>query len=273
MTRSLVEENSALIRRRWPARPRAALVLGTGLGKLAAHISTEVVLPYRELHGFPVPTAVGHQGRVVCGTLAGVPLIAMQGRGHLYEGYSFDQVTLPVRVMQALGAELLIVSNASGGLNPQYQAGDIMAIRGHVNLMGRRGVGAQAAAAGAARDSPRQQSPYDPRLIDGALAIARRGNFVAHQGVYAAVCGPNYETRAECRFLRRWADAVGMSTVPEVTVAAAAAMRVLALSVITNVIRPDAPQHVSGDAVVATGAAAEPRLRQIVTGVLEKSQQ
>jgi len=265
---SLEKQHADLIREKWSIRPRVAIVLGTGLGDLANHIDTECVLPYRRFESFPLTTAVGHEGQFVCGQLASVPVIAMRGRCHLYEGYTHDQVTHPIRVMRELGASVLIVSNASGGMNPQFKSGDLMAIEGHVNLMGRRGVPRMSAGkqSWGARTC---DSPYDLTLIERAQAVARRENIVCHRGVYVAVCGPNYETRAEYRFFRKIGDAVGMSTVPEALVAAACDMSVLALSTITNLAKPDAPHHVDADEVVDIAEHAEPRLRKIVTGVLE----
>lgn len=258
-----------MICRQWSVRPRVAIVLGTGLGDLANHIAADFVLPYDHLESFPRSTAVGHAGQFVCGHLAGVPVIAMRGRCHLYEGYSYEQVTHPVRVMRELGASMLIVSNASGGLNPLFKSGDLMAIEGHVNLMGVRGRGPTATIdqpiGGRANDSP-----YDSHLIDCVQAIARRENIVCQRGVYVAVSGPNYETRAEYRFFRKIGDAVGMSTVPETLTAAACGMAVLALSTITNVAKPDAPQFVDADDVVDIAEHAEPQLRKIVIGVLER---
>ena len=245
-----------------------AIILGTGLGDLADHIATDFVLPYAELESFPVSTAVGHKGQFVGGHLAGVPVIAMRGRCHLYEGYSHDQVTHPVRVMRELGATTLIVSNASGGINPQFQSGDLMAIDGHVNLMGRHGLARTRVSQPI--EGRTNDSPYDSNLIDCALSVARRENIVCHRGVYVAVSGPNYETRAEYRFFRTIGDTVGMSTVPEVLTAAACGMSVLAISTITNVAKPDAPQEVDANDVVNIATHAEPRLRRIVLGVLER---
>ena len=266
---SLEIQHANVIRQQCSVRPRVAIVLGTGLGDLTNHIAAEFVLPYHRLESFPVSTAVGHEGQFVCGHLAGVPVIAMSGRCHLYEGYSYDQVTHPVRVMRELGATTLIVSNASGGINPQFMSGDLMAIEGHVNLMGKCG-NARTLAIGQPIGGRTDDSPYDSNLIDCAQLVARRENIVCHRGVYVAVSGPNYETRAEYRFFRKIGDAVGMSTVPEVLTAAACGMSVLAVSTITNVAKPDAPQFVDANDVVDIAAQAEPRLRRIVIGVLER---
>jgi len=266
-----IDEAAAAIADRWPFTPRAGIILGTGLGNLAEHIESKVVLDYNSIPRFPRSTALGHKGRLACGLLAGVPVVTMEGRFHLYEGYSAQQITLPIRVMKALGIELLIVSNASGGLNPQFASGDIMVIEDHLNLLGDNPL------TGINDDSlgprfPDMSAPYDLSLIDEALQITRHKNFVAHRGVYAAVTGPNYETRAEYRYLRRiGADVVGMSTVPEVIVAAHAHLKVLALSTVTNMCLPDAPQSTRGEDVIEIAQKVEPKLRAIVMGVLAKA--
>jgi purine-nucleoside phosphorylase len=192
----------------------------------------------------------------------------MEGRFHRYEGYSLQQITFPVRVMKALGIELLIISNASGGLRPHHLPGDILVIDDHINLMTANPlVGAFDEQLG--RRFPDMSRPYDPQLIRQAIRIGRRENFVVYQGVYVAVSGPNYETRAEYRFLRKiGGDVVGMSTVPEVIVAKDVGLRVIALSVITNVCRPDALATTDGDSVVAAAKSAEVKLRKLVLGIL-----
>jgi purine-nucleoside phosphorylase len=263
-----IAEAADFIRKRWPTKPHAGIILGTGLGNLASAIENPTVIPYSEIPHFPRSTAIGHKGQLVCGTLAGLPVLAMQGRFHFYEGYPQWQITLPVRVMKALGIKLLIVSNASGGLNPNFRSGDVMIMDDHINLMGANPL------TGVNDDSlgprfPDMSEPYDRQLIDRALEIARRENFVAHVGTYVAVAGPNYETRAELRFLRKiGGDAVGMSTVPEAIVAAHAGLRVLAISTITNECRPDTPSKTTGEEVVAIGATAEHKVRKIVMGIL-----
>ena len=192
----------------------------------------------------------------------------MQGRFHCYEGYSAERATFPVRVMKALGIELLVVSNAAGGLNPNFAAGDVMVIDDHINLLNRNPL------VGVNDDNlgprfPDMGAPYDRRLGDQALAIARKHDFACHRGVYIAMLGPTYETRAEIRMLRYiGGDAVGMSTVPEAIVAAHAGLRVLGLSTITNVCSPDTPHTTSGDEVVATANAARDKLKAIVAGVI-----
>jgi purine-nucleoside phosphorylase len=264
----IVESARAGIVRRWPVRPCAAVILGTGLGRWVRHVRQDIAIPFQDLPGFPCATAPGHCGRVVCGCLGGVPLILLDGRCHLYEGYSVEAITLPVRVLHACGAPLLLVSNAGGGLDPRYAPGDLVVIDDHINLMGRT-PGVPASRTFAGRGAREQPSPYDAALVQAALRIARRRGFVAHRGVYVGVTGPNYETRAEYRFLRRiGGDLVGMSTVPEATVGRALGMRVLGLSVVTNVAVPDAPQAVAAADVVDVAAHAEPRVHRILADIL-----
>lgn len=263
-----IGEATEAIRKEWSGKPRVGIILGTGLGQLAEQITTEATLEYEHIPHFPRSTAIGHTGQLVCGQLHRGSVVAMEGRFHSYEGYSHRQITFPVRVMKALGAELLIVSNACGGMNPQYSQGDIMVIEDHVNLMsGNPLVGINDDSLGPR--FPDMYQPYDRKLIDRALEIARRENFVAHKGVYVAATGPNLETRAEYRFLRTiGADVVGMSTVPEVIVAVHAGMRVLGLSIITDMCLPDALKPANIDEILATAAEAEPNLRKIVLGIL-----
>ncbi len=263
-----IDEATAAIRRHWNGSPRVGIILGTGLGHFTQEIVTESVLCYEHIPHFPRATALAHAGQFVCGRVAGVPVITMEGRFHLYEGYPLEQITLPVRVMKAMGISLLIVSNASGGLNPNYRAGDIVVLDDHINLMADNpliGINDE----GLGPRFPDMSRPYDRDLADQALGAARRENIVAHRGVYAALCGPCYETRAEYRFLRMiGADVVGMSTVPEVLVAAHAGLKVLALSAVTNVCRPDALGRVDGHSVVEAAQSAEPSMRKIVRQVL-----
>ncbi len=263
-----IAEAVEVIRRSWTLEARAGVVLGTGLGGLSDAIAVDAKFDYGEIPHFPRSTTVGHSGFLVCGRVDGLPIVAMEGRFHAYEGYSYQQITFPVRVMRALGARLLVVSNACGGMNPQYRKGDIMVMEDHINLMsGNPLVGINDERLGPR--FPDMSAPYDPALIDQALAIARREDFVAHRGVYVAVTGPNLETRAEYRFLRQiGADVVGMSTVPEVLVAVHGGMRVLGLSVVTDMCLPDAIEPVSVPEILAVAASAEPKLRKIVLGVL-----
>jgi len=263
-----VEEAVDAIRQQWRETAGVGIILGTGLGSVAERIESETTIEYETIPHFPRSTSIGHTGQLVCGKLQGNRVVAMEGRFHAYEGYSYRKITFPVRVMKALGAELLIVSNACGGMNPQYAKGDIMVIEDHINLMnGNPLIGVNDDKLGPR--FPDMIAPYDPVLIDRALEIARRENFPAHKGVYVAVTGPNLETRAEYRFLRGiGADVVGMSTVPEVIVAAHAGMRVLGLSIVTDMCLPDALKPVDIDDILATAASAEPNLGKIVLGVL-----
>jgi purine-nucleoside phosphorylase len=263
-----IEEAVATIRGQWKGKPRIGIILGTGLGSLAEQIRSEATIDYPSIPHFPRSTAIGHTGQLVCGLLDGAAVVAMEGRFHAYEGYSYAQITFPVRVMKALGAELLIVSNACGGMNPQYARGDIMVIEDHINLMnGNPLIGVNDDRLGPR--FPDLCAPYDHKLIDRALGIARKENFAAHKGVYVAVTGPNLETRAEYRFLRAiGADVVGMSTVPEVLVAVHSGMRVLGLSIVTDMCLPDALKPADIQEILATAAEAEPKLRKIVMGVV-----
>jgi purine-nucleoside phosphorylase len=263
-----IEQSVGAIRELWDGRPSVGLILGTGLGGVAESIQTEVTLPYESIPHFPRSTAISHNGQLVCGQLQGCPIVAMEGRFHAYEGWSYGQITFPVRTMKALGAELLIVSNACGGMNPQYSRGDIVVIEDHINVMnGNPLIGVNDDSLGPR--FPDMSAPYDRELIDRALRIARRENFAAHKGVYVGVTGPNLETRAEYRFLRAiGADVVGMSTVPEVLVAVHAGMRVLGLSIVTDMCLPDALEPANIEKILAIAAEAEPKLRKIVLGIL-----
>ncbi len=263
-------ETVAVIRQRWSGEPEVGIILGTGLGSIAQEIITEASFEYSELPHFPESTVESHAGRLVCGRLSGVPIVAMEGRFHSYEGYTLKQVTFPVRVMRGLGAKTLFVSNACGGMNPFHRAGDIVLIEDHINLMNDNPL------VGPNDDSlgprfPDMCAPYDEQLIEAALEIARNENFAAHRGVYVGVTGPNLETRAEYRFMRMiGGDVVGMSTVPEVLVAVHAGMRVLGLSVVTDLCLPDSLKPAKLEDILATAASAEPKLRAIVLGVLTR---
>jgi len=258
------------IRERFPDRPGVALVLGTGLGALARRIETRVVVDYADIPGMPLSTVESHAGRLLCGTLSGRTVVAMQGRLHRYEGYSLQEVTFPIRVLRALGAETLVVANACGGLHPLWNPGDLMLIADHINLLGDNPL------IGPNDDSlgprfPDMSDPYDSRLRELARQVALDQRITLREGVYVAVSGPNLETRAEYRFLRAiGADAVGMSTVPEVIVAVHGGMRVLGVSVITDRCLPDALEPVSVDTIIGVAGGAEPKLTALVGGVLER---
>jgi purine-nucleoside phosphorylase len=265
-----VQEASRMIRSRWSGVPRVGVILGTGLGALAREIEAEASIPYPEIPFFPRSTVESHTGQLVCGKLSGVTLIAMEGRFHLYEGYSPWQVTFPIRVMKELGCRLLIVSNAAGGLNPLYNKGDLIVIEDHINLMGLNPlIGPNDDRLGPR--FPDLIEPYDRVLQNLALAAALEENIVAHRGVYVAVVGPNLETRAEYRYLRFiGADVVGMSTVPEVLVAVHAGMKVLGFSIVTDMCLADALQPVKIEEIIAVANEAEAKLRTIVGRVLER---
>lgn len=265
---SQVAEAVAAIRTKWKATPRAGIILGSGLGGLAQEIDAEATIDYADIPHFPRVTAMGHAGKLVCGRLGGRPVIAFQGRFHLYEGHSAQTASFPVRLIKGLGGETLIVSNAAGGLNPGFDAGDVMLIDDHANLMFRSPlVGVNDDALGPR--FPDMSSPYDLDLQRTAQHIAMREGFVLHRGSYFAVLGPNYETRAEIRMLRLLgADAVGMSTVPEAIVAQHAGLRVLGLSTITNICSPDIRTEASGHDVLAVAATAAKKLSAIVRGVV-----
>jgi len=262
------DEASAFIRSRWSRVPKVGIILGTGLATFTDQIEQEAAIDYEEIPHFPRSTALGHKGRLVCGTIGGTTVVTMDGRFHLYEGYHPQQITLPVRVMKALGIEILIVSNASGGLNPRLAEGDIVVIEDHINLLNANPlVGINDDRLGPR--FPDMSQPYDLPLRKRALEIARHENFAAVPGVYVALSGPCYETRAEYRFLRLiGGDVVGMSTVPEVIVAAHIGLRVLGLSVVTNVCQPDALTPTNGHTVMQAASGAEPKLRKIVHGIL-----
>jgi purine-nucleoside phosphorylase len=263
-----IQEAVAAIRQRWSVTPRAGVILGTGLGALAREIENPTAISYADIPHFPRSTSISHAGQLVCGRLAGLPVVAMEGRVHSYEGYPFQKITFPVRVMKYLGADLLIVSNACGGINPQYRVGEVMVIDDHINLLG----GNPLMGINDDRLGPRfpdMSRAYTPELVDRALEVSRRENFVAHRGVFVAVSGPNLETRAEYRFLRTiGADCVGMSTVPECIVAVHGGMRVLGLSAITDMCFPDSLKPVEIQEILHAAAIAEPKLRRIVLGVL-----
>lgn len=262
MGRDRAVEAAAVVESAWGRRPRFGVVLGTGLGGVVDRMQIEATVDYGRLAGWPRCTAPGHAGRLVCGLLGDVPLVAVDGRFHRYEGHDADTLTLPVRLLGELGAQAVLLSNAAGGLNPRLATGDLVVLAGHVNLIGPSAVPSRSA-------RPRTGGPYDPQLRDLALRLARREQIPAWPGSYAAVSGPNYETRAEYRFLRRiGADVVGMSTVPEALAAADLGLPVLALSVVTNVARPDAPRHTTGEEVVAVAAEAAPRLCRLAACVV-----
>ncbi|MBP7549444.1 MAG: purine-nucleoside phosphorylase [Gemmatimonadaceae bacterium] len=268
-TPAAIEAAVRAVRARSALVPEVAIILGTGLGGLARAMAVETAIAYDEIPGFPISTVESHHGRLLLGTLGGRRVVAMQGRFHRYEGYTLQQATFPVRVMRALGAGTLIVSNACGGMHPLWAPGDLMLIADHINLLGDNPlIGPNDASLGPR--FPDMSTVYDVALRDAAKAVARAQGFTLREGVYVAVQGPNLETRAEYRMLRAMgADVVGMSTVPEVIVARHAGMRVLGCSIITDQCLPDALEEASLDKILAVAARAEPHLTALVQGVLE----
>ncbi|MSQ95735.1 MAG: purine-nucleoside phosphorylase [Gemmataceae bacterium] len=263
-----IAEAKAVLQSRWSGQPKVGIILGTGLGGLAEEVEDAVKIPYRDIPYFPVSTVESHAGRLVCGNLAGKTVLAMEGRFHFYEGYSLQEITFPVRVMKAMGCEVLIVSNACGGMNPQWAKGDLMLIEDHINLMNDNPlIGKNDERLGSR--FPDMCHPYDVGLLELAQRIALEEKIACHKGVFVAVPGPNLETRAEYRFLRAiGADVVGMSTVPEVLVGVHASMRILGLSVITDLCLPDALEPAYLPDIIATANAAEKKLRVLVRRVV-----
>ena len=267
--RRQVEAAAEFIAGASPRRPTIGIILGTGLGRLAEEIDVEKSISYDEIADFPVSTVESHAGRFLIGTLKGVPVYALQGRFHLYEGYSARQVTFPVRVLGALGVDTLLISNAAGGLNPLYRKGDLMLFTDHINLQPDNPL------IGPNVDDwgprfPDMSEPYDVELRQIAEEKALAAGIKLQQGVYVAVVGPNLETKAEYRFLRTiGADVVGMSTVPETIAARHMGMRVMAVSVITDECFPDALEPVSLEDVLAAAGRAEPKLTKLMVSVVE----
>jgi purine-nucleoside phosphorylase len=269
-TPAAIEAAVRAVRARSALVPEVAIILGTGLGGLARAMAVETAIAYDEIPGFPISTVESHHGRLLLGTLGGRRVVAMQGRFHRYEGYTLQQVTFPVRVLRALGATTLVVSNACGGMHPLWAPGDLMLISDHLNLLGDNPlIGPNDDALGPR--FPDMSEPYDAGLRQIARDVALNAGIPLREGVYAAVQGPNLETRAEYRFLRTLgADVVGMSTVPEVIVARHGGMRVLGLSIITDQCLPDALQEASVVQIIEVARAAEPRLTAVVKGVISR---
>ncbi len=265
-----IDEATAAIREHSAIVPEVGIILGTGLGGLAEQVEEAVVIPYDDVPHLAASTAEGHAGNLVIGKISGRTVITFQGRWHVYEGYTQEQITFPVRLARSLGAHTLLVSNACGGMNPQYRQGDIMIMEDHINLMGVNPL------IGPNDDSlgprwPDMCEPYCEALIDLAESVALEMGVKTHRGVYVAVSGPNLETRAEYRFLRIiGADVVGMSTVPEVIVAVHAGLRVLGFSIITDECFPDALEPADVEAIISTANRTEPIVTSIVERVLAR---
>ncbi len=273
LTPQIIDETTAVVRSRLASRPRVGLILGSGLGGLVSAVEQPTVIPYGEIPHWPVSTVEGHSGKLVAGQLEGQAVLVMQGRAHFYEGYSMAQVTLPVRVMQRLGVEVLIVTNAAGAVNPAFEPGDIMLITDHLNLIGMAG---WSPLRGPNLDEfgprfPDMSRAYDRQLCDLARQVAREQALSLREGVYVCLAGPSFETPADLRFLRAvGVDAVGMSTVPEVTVARHGGMRVLGFSGITNKANLDGNTLTTHEEVLAAGQKIVPNLSLLVQGVLKR---
>ena len=265
-----IKQATEFITRKTEFVPQLGIILGTGLGSLAEGIKVEEKISYKDIPFFPVSTVESHAGWLIFGMLSGKKVVAMQGRFHYYEGYDLKQVTFPVRVMKALGAKILVVSNACGGLNPLFRAGDIMAITDHINLLGSNPLfGPNDESLGPR--FPDMCACYDPELIALAENVALNLGMRLQKGVYVAVAGPNLETGAEYRFLRSiGADVVGMSTVPEVIVARHQDMKVLGFSLVTDMGLPDALKPTNLAEILKTAANAEPLLKRIMTRAVEE---
>lgn len=259
-----------VVRRSSTLEPEVGIILGTGLGGLAEEIDVEAAVAYEQIPGFPLSTVESHAGRLLFGRLRKRPVVAMQGRFHRYEGYSLGAVTFPVRVMHALGARTLIVSNACGGMHPLWAPGDLVLLSDHINLLGDNPlIGPNDERLGPR--FPDMSAPYDPVLRALTREVAREFGITLREGVYVAVPGPNLETRAEYRMLRNLgADVVGMSTVPEVIVAAHAGMRTIGLSIITDQCLPDALEPADLGRIIATARRAEPSLTRLIGAVVER---
>jgi purine-nucleoside phosphorylase len=265
-----VQAAAESVRGRSGLTPGVAIVLGTGLGGLAKEIAVEAEVAYGDIPGFPLSTVESHAGKLLLGRLGGRPVVAMQGRFHRYEGYDLQQVTFPVRVLHALGARTLVVSNACGGMNPLWNPGDLVLLSDHINLLGDNPlVGPNDERLGSR--FPDMSAPYDPELRALARGIALELGIPLREGVYVAVPGPNLETRAEYRMLRAiGADVVGMSTVPEVIVAGHQGMRTIGISIITDQCLPDALEPADLDRIIATAGRAEPALTRLITSLVER---
>jgi purine-nucleoside phosphorylase len=266
-----VQAAAGVVRGQSTLVPEIGIILGTGLGGLAREIAVEAEVPYAEIPGFPLSTVETHAGRLLLGRLGGRPVVAMQGRFHRYEGYDLQQVTFPVRVLHALGARTLIVSNACGGMNPLWGPGDLVLLSDHINLLGDNPlVGPNDERLGPR--FPDMSAPYDPELRALARKTALELGILLREGVYVAVAGPNLETRAEYRMLRAMgADVVGMSTVPEVIVAGHQGMRTIGISIITDQCLPDALEPAEIGRIIATAGRAEPHLTRLIAALVERA--
>ena len=268
--RERIEEAVSAIGAKQP--PEFAIILGTGLGGLADRIKKATRIPYGQIPHFARSTVESHKGELILGTLEDRPVVAMEGRFHLYEGYTMDQITFPVRVMRALGARSLIVSNACGGLNPDYARGDLMLIDDHINMLGVNPlIGPNDESLGPR--FPDMCAPYDPEYLALAEKVAKEEGIKVQRGVYVALTGPNLETRAEYRFLRTvGSDVVGMSTVPEVLVGVHAGFRILGISIVTDICIPETLKPVNIEEIIAVANDAEPRLTKLIANFVRQAE-
>ena len=264
-----IKQTTAYIKTKTDFQPQIGIVLGSGLGNLGNQIEVEASISYSDIPNFPVSTVKGHQGKLIFGTLGGKKVIAMQGRFHFYEGYNMKEISFPIRVMKDLGIELLVLSNAAGGMNPDFKVGDIMIINDHINLFPDNPL----MGSNDDRFGPRfpdMSEVYDRKLVAKAIEIATNNNIMVHQGVYVGVSGPTFETPAEYKFFRIiGGDTVGMSTVPEAIVARHASIPVFAASIITDLGVEGIVENVSHEEVLEAAKAAEPKLTLIVKELLE----
>jgi len=266
--REKIEEAKCFIEQKRKLKPEIGIILGTGLDKLVNDIEDQSVISYKDIPSFTVSTAPGHRGNLILGKLEGKKVLVMQGRFHFYEGYSLEEVTFPIRVMKALGIKVLIESNTAGGTNPNFKAGDLMIITDHINLMGNNPlIGPNDNKIGPR--FPDMCEPYDNKLIELAERIALEERIKVHRGIYLGISGPSIETRAEYKFLRMiGADAVGMSTVPEVIVAKHSNLQVLGISCITDECIPDRLKPVDLPTIIQVAKKAEPQMRKLVKRVI-----
>ncbi|MEZ4847038.1 MAG: purine-nucleoside phosphorylase [Bacteroidia bacterium] len=258
------------IRKQYKGIPEIGIILGTGLGRLTKEIEEEKIIPYNFIPHFPISTVESHFGRLIFGKIGDKQVVAMQGRFHYYEGYSMQEITFPVRILKLLGVKTLFISNAAGGMNKSYQKGDLMILDDHINLQTHNPlIGPNLSSFGPR--FPDMSEPYDQKLIQKALDIAKEKNYRVHKGVYVAVTGPNLETRAEYRFLHRiGGDVVGMSTVPEVIVARHMGIRTFAVSVITDMCDPDNLVPVTLDELLEAANEAEPKMTYILSRLIKE---
>jgi purine-nucleoside phosphorylase len=267
-----INEAASFIKSKIDFTPEIGIILGTGLGSLADYIENPTIIDYKDIPEFPVSTVVGHAGRLLIGNLAGKKVIAMQGRFHYYEGYSMQDITLPVRVMKVLGAKLLIASNACGGLNPDFSAGDIMAITDHINMMGSNPlIGANLEKFGPR--FPDMSEVYSKEYIAQLQAIATKQNIKLQQGVYCAVSGPNYASKAELKMLIIiGADTIGMSTIPECMVARHSGMTVLGVSCVTDMAIPDMMTSPSHEEILKVAEGVKPKFVSLLSQFIKEVQ-